>query len=202
MNCCVLGGEGADSGSRLNLWLWLKMEHRGESRGLSPSVMWNSSRLVPQLRVSSELWSESFWGSLCTIADSKNERNKRFFIYQVFKYSLKKGNPPTYSSRSDTFIYKVLVASQCMLTLSLITQVELGLKDLPDSKLLILGIPKKELSPKRTSLIFPHKTNSTLSYVCLSCQSTDTERGNNSLLENLKMTMSSDSAQLPWTRRY
>lgn len=33
MKSWALGGEGADSGSKLNLWLWLKIEQRGDNRG-------------------------------------------------------------------------------------------------------------------------------------------------------------------------
>ena len=74
INCWVLGGEGADSGSRLNLWLWLKMEHRGDSSGLSPSVMWQSSLLVSTESTSSGALSASLCPSLCAGAGSEEVR--------------------------------------------------------------------------------------------------------------------------------
>lgn len=36
MYCWLQGGDGAVSGSELNLRLWLRLKHRGEGRGLGP----------------------------------------------------------------------------------------------------------------------------------------------------------------------
>ncbi len=49
MRCCAQGGDGADSGSVLKRWLWLRLEQRGEGRGLLSSVMRWMSRLGPGL---------------------------------------------------------------------------------------------------------------------------------------------------------
>lgn len=105
------GGEGADSGSRLNLWLWLKIEQRGDKRGLSPSVMWYSSRLVPRERCSCGLLSMSFCQSLWAGKDSRKKTQNTVYWRSFTRYTYFDKQKPVHIEGLEVQVFKVNIAS-------------------------------------------------------------------------------------------
>lgn len=107
----ALGGEGADSGSKLNLWLWLKIEQRGDKRGLSPSVMWYSNRLAPRERCSCGLLSVSFCQSLWAGKGSRKKAQNTVYWRSFIRYSYLDKQKPVHIEGLKVQVFKVNTAS-------------------------------------------------------------------------------------------